>query len=295
MMHREAFEKNRSVMLVIDPTDGAIRDANPAAAAFYGYSREALCNMNITQINTLPHDRVMREMQDALTECQGVFSFQHRLANGETRDVEVHSSPFAVDGQTLLFSIVVDISERRRNEEALILQHRLAAALAQSASLQESLEACLMTALQLSGMDSGGVYLREERTGEMVLTVHRGLSNEFVTWAARFTPDAPEYRQIGTGTPIYSTYAHSTNPVHRREGLCAVAAIPIKHQGQVTACLNIASHTRAHIDERCWIPLETVVSQMGSFVARALLLEKLRVSEERYRTLFQQMAQGMIR
>ncbi|MEI6260248.1 MAG: CHASE domain-containing protein, partial [Deltaproteobacteria bacterium] len=40
--YRNQFAGNSSVMLLIDPTDGAIIDANVAALSFYGYTREQL-------------------------------------------------------------------------------------------------------------------------------------------------------------------------------------------------------------------------------------------------------------
>ena len=47
------------------------------------------------------------------------FEFVHRLADGSTRDVEVYSGPIRLGGRELLFSIIHDISERKRAEEQL--------------------------------------------------------------------------------------------------------------------------------------------------------------------------------
>ena len=55
--HRQMFEQNRAVKLLIDPSSGAIVEANPAAAAFYGYSLEALGRMKIIDLNTLAPGR----------------------------------------------------------------------------------------------------------------------------------------------------------------------------------------------------------------------------------------------
>ena len=55
----------------------------------------------------------------ALKEERNFFNFQHRLSNGEIRSVEVHSAPMEVEGNTLLFSIVYDVTERKLAEEAL--------------------------------------------------------------------------------------------------------------------------------------------------------------------------------
>ncbi|HRX48757.1 MAG TPA: PAS domain S-box protein, partial [Spirochaetota bacterium] len=45
--YRSLFENNQSVMLIIDPSDGRIVDANEAAVKYYGWSRDELKSMNI--------------------------------------------------------------------------------------------------------------------------------------------------------------------------------------------------------------------------------------------------------
>ncbi len=117
--YRDLFEKNQAVKLVIDPHDGAIVDASPGAAVYYGYARETLRAMRITDINMAAAPTVQMEMGRAEAESQGYFEFQHRLASGEIRDVEVHSSPFTSGGRRLLYSIIHDITERKRAREAL--------------------------------------------------------------------------------------------------------------------------------------------------------------------------------
>jgi PAS domain S-box-containing protein len=117
--YRSLFQNNHAVMLLIEPGTGTLVDANPAACAFYGYSREEILARTIFDINSLTRDRVVAEMNRASREERRHFEFQHRLANGELRDVEVYTGPIAVHGRRLLFSIVHDVTERKRTEEAL--------------------------------------------------------------------------------------------------------------------------------------------------------------------------------
>jgi len=111
---RQLFERNTSVMLLVDPDTGRIIDANATAAAYYGYPAGRLMGMSINDINTLSPQRIAEEMQMALHEQRNYFLFQHRLASGEVRDVEVHSTPISVAGHPELMSIVHDISTRVR-------------------------------------------------------------------------------------------------------------------------------------------------------------------------------------
>jgi PAS domain S-box-containing protein len=117
--YRNQFAMNSSVMLLIDPADGAILDANAAALDFYGYSRTQLLAMRIADINTLPAAEVRQAMGSVPEERGGQFQFQHRLADGSIRDVRVSSSRIHIGERTVLHSIVSDITDRKRTETEL--------------------------------------------------------------------------------------------------------------------------------------------------------------------------------
>ncbi len=116
--YRQAFHTNQAIKLVLDPADGRIVDANEAASAFYGYSLDALLKMSIYDINTLPRHELGRRIEEGAKE-QVRFEFQHRLASGEIRDVEVYTGPFQYHGRPMLFSIVHDITAVQRSRRAL--------------------------------------------------------------------------------------------------------------------------------------------------------------------------------
>ena len=112
--YRTLFEDHHAVMWVLDPTDGSIVDANPAAAAFYGYPREELVRMKVAQINTDPPETLREALNQALGGMTRPFQFRHRLADGRIRDVEVYSGPIRWGERTLLFSVIHDVTESRR-------------------------------------------------------------------------------------------------------------------------------------------------------------------------------------
>ncbi len=115
----DIFEKNIAVKLIIHPATGRIVDANAAACKFYGYSRDVLLNMKISEINTLSEKEVFEEMQKAAAMKKIYFNFRHRLADGTIRDVEVYSSPFETEEGTMLNSIVHDVTEKIRSQREL--------------------------------------------------------------------------------------------------------------------------------------------------------------------------------
>ncbi len=118
-LYRSLFENNHAVMLLIDPDSAAIVDANPAACVYYGWSRSDLRRKKLDEINTLPREELFTKMELARLEKRHNFIFQHRRSNGDVRDVEVYSGPLMRRGKTLLYSIVHDITDRKRAQESL--------------------------------------------------------------------------------------------------------------------------------------------------------------------------------
>ncbi len=114
--YRTLFENNFMPMLLIDPDTAAIKDANPAAAEYYGWSWEELVSKKISDINTLPAADIAQTMKKAKLEQGGQFIFKHRRADGSIRDVEVFSGPLHFSGKMLLYSTISDITDRLQTE-----------------------------------------------------------------------------------------------------------------------------------------------------------------------------------
>lgn len=150
--YRQMFENNRAVKLLLDPESGQIVEANLAACEFYGYSRQELLKKRVSDINGLSPEEVRKEMRLATEQKRSCFYFRHRLANGEMRDVEVHSGPIAVKGKKLLFSIIHDITERKQAERALQISEEKYRAIFNFASVgiyQSTLDGRFITANEM--------------------------------------------------------------------------------------------------------------------------------------------------
>jgi PAS domain S-box-containing protein len=115
--YRQMFQQNRAVKLLLEPSTGEIVDANPAAAEFYGFRLDQLRSMRIQEISIQEPGEIARRLQQTADGEGYFFNSRHRLASGEMRDVEVQSSPLHLADRTVLYSIINDVTERRRNEE----------------------------------------------------------------------------------------------------------------------------------------------------------------------------------
>ncbi|MFN2110587.1 MAG: PAS domain S-box protein, partial [Anaerolineae bacterium] len=117
--YRSLFEDNNAVMMLFDKEEGNIIAVNPAACAYYGWSRSEFVKKHIGDINAMTPEEEACEVESATREGRNYFLFKHRLANGEIRDVEVYGGTLQMAGQTLDYAIIHDVTERRIAEEAL--------------------------------------------------------------------------------------------------------------------------------------------------------------------------------
>ncbi|AGA90809.1 PAS domain S-box/diguanylate cyclase (GGDEF) domain-containing protein [Thioflavicoccus mobilis 8321] len=122
--YHSLFENDHAAMLLVDPQDGRIVDANPAACRFYGYSLERLNAAGVGLLDTRDHQGNPLLLGELGSSGPDHFEGRQRCSDETTRPVEVYSSAVTIGGRRLRFCIVHDITQRKRAEEAL----RLAAA-----------------------------------------------------------------------------------------------------------------------------------------------------------------------
>ena len=194
-------------MVQLEPTTGKIIEANEAASSFYGWNHEELLEKSILEINTLSNAEVIEEMNKAVLEQQNYFQFQHRLSNGMIRDVEVYSVPIQDKGKPFLYSIIHDVTDRKRMEEALREERDF------STSLVDTAQTIILV------LDTEGRIMRinpylEEISG---YTMEEVLGKD---WVSTFLPDSDhnEIRSLFQKSVANSTIGKNRNSILTKEG-----------------------------------------------------------------------------
>ena len=195
-------------------------------------------------------------------------------------------------------------AELRRLTRAVQWQRDLAQDLALATAVRPAMQLCLERILEITRMDSGGVYLVERAGADLTLTVWRGLSEAFVQAAAREPVGSPRWQLVHAGKPIYGSYhqlAGQNTSAELSEGLRAFGVIPLLDQGQVIACINITSHSLEQIEPADQAFIEEMALHLGSALARIQAREdlqrshdQLRLSEEQFRAVFEHSGVGML-
>ncbi len=112
------FKDNSAIMILVDE-NGKIIDANDAAVDFYGYGKEKFKTMYNYEFNATPKSELLKYTKQAFNKEKNYFTFTHKTAKDELKNVEVHISPIYVNNKNYVISIIQDITERKLAENKL--------------------------------------------------------------------------------------------------------------------------------------------------------------------------------
>ncbi|MDD2710186.1 MAG: response regulator [Verrucomicrobiae bacterium] len=268
--YRQMFTEHSAVMILLDPVTKRIVDSNQAAVNFYGLSRPHLLQSKITDIGLLPPEQTEKAIQQALAKKQNLFHSQHRAAGGQIRDVELRCVPLVIGRETLLHSVIHDITELKQLERRLELQRDLAIALTQETSLDKALALCLETAIAASGMDCGGIYLLDEDGGKLRLAKHKGISAEFTHLAAAFDIKSDFGKSVTSSHILYDIHPRSSDHARGllREKILTTNAVPIINHGASIGCFTLGSHQIDKTPKSSRPILTAIASQAGHIIVR---------------------------
>ena len=229
-----------------------------------------------------------------LHEAHIRISEQKQELQAANEELESSNEEFEVINEELIHSQ----EELSFREEVLRIQYDLSVALNSISDLNLALERVLETVFVFESIDSGGIYSADPDTGALELKAYRGLSPEFVALVRHYDADSPNVRLALAGEARYIHYDEIrpfADVVRLKEGLQALAFIPVFHHGKLIATLNLASHSHKMIPESIRSVLETLALQIGSALARIRSVEQQMESDRRYRFLLESIPVGIFR
>jgi PAS domain S-box-containing protein len=231
---------------------------------------------------------------------------RHRSAKGEYRWFLVRAVPLCDQQGKILkwYGILADITERKRAEERLRVEHSVGQILADAAAIEEVAPRILRAVGECLEWDVG-VLWRVDRKAEALRCVELWHSASI---------DVSEFERVsrdfafppGLGLPgrvwsslepeyisdIVSDENFPRGPIAQREGLHEAFGFPILLGGEVLGVIEFFSREIRQPDQELLNVLATIGSQIGQFIERKRAEAELRESEQNYRTLFESIDEG---
>ena len=184
-----------------------------------------------------------------------------------------------------LRGVIISETARLHQEEIVKGGLKLAVALNSIQNLSEGLQVCLDSALDISGMEAGCIYLRDKQD-ELLLQCHRGLSDFFVSRATRRKADSGMADLLRSKKAFFFEVDDACPldvSLLRAEGLRFVAIVPVVHKAQPLGCLNITSKRSTGLEEWRQEALVTVAAHMAGAIQRLKTEQELLQNQERLR------------
>ncbi len=194
------------------------------------------------------------------------------------------------------WGVGIDVTERKRAEQTLLIQRDVAFALSTASDLDEALDTFLRCIVRLEGVDCGGIYFVDTSSGDLNLVAHTGFSEEHIERLAHYHACSPVTHTVMKGELMYRCGSEALPVVEeerRQQGLRAIISIPVIHEGQVLAALNLASHTCYDIPDSSRTAIESIAAQLGGIIVRVRMEHALRESEQKFRSIVEQTSDGI--
>ena len=257
-----------------------------------GYNRDEFPRTLAAWENALhpdDHDRVMAAL-DRHAETGEPYNVEYRIVrrDGSLRNWIDRGLVIYDENGKITHSIgaCVDITEHRQSEQRGRIRRDLALKLAGCADMQTALRYCLDAAIEISGFDTGAIFIRDEKSGDFKAACHHGGSAYLEEHYSVLKADSVDARIRRKGQSIYVTAEEFTTPFDeqlRPEGLTFDAMIPVVYQGRVIASLDLFSHTQNNLPLVIRDSLEAIAADIGIIIDRISSRQALQDSEEKYR------------
>jgi PAS domain S-box-containing protein len=270
--------------------DGTIRFVNPAFAAFLSRENSEIIGTDFFDLFGGESDRVRSAPEESDPDYP-VVSLEIRmiLPDGRARYVNwalrsLYDSSFNIRE---ILAVGRDTTIQKEISRQLSIQRDLAVELAMVSSVEMVLEHSLSAAINLTGMDTGAVYLRERVSGAIraAYTVgrhRRSLSQFMDSWQG----EQVDLMAVMSGASCY----YSATDLNRYDlPFLSVCLIPIQRYDDVIGWIALGSDEMDEVPVSRRESLETMASQIGNVISRIEAEDALRdaliESEERYMQL----------
>lgn len=114
--YRALFDLAPDCLMILD-LDGTIRDINHAGLDRLGYARDEIVGKPITRFDSPEFAPKVPKRLDDVQKGGAIFESAHLCKDGTVMPVEINARTIELDGRTVIFSIIRDISGRRTAEQ----------------------------------------------------------------------------------------------------------------------------------------------------------------------------------
>jgi len=167
-------------------------------------------------------------------------------------------------------------------------------------TFEQKLTSMLEQVLLLTGMEKGGIYLKDRTNGDYILTVHIPVIEDFKQKHSRITHNLESLHPViieGKVVVVPDTCIADIFPKRKKstikEGFRSIVSIPLKNNNLVDGIIMASSSQVRRYSEFQKKLFSTTGQQVGLAMRNLGLMEELKRSHDWYCELFENAADGM--
>jgi PAS domain S-box-containing protein len=305
----KSFARSASVMSLVRLTDGVYLDVNEAWTELFGYPRNDVVGRTSSELGLWPDATAQDAMYRRLREYGSIREeeFTSRRASGEPCVLLLSAELITIAGEQVILSSALDITERRKAEEArrksgqrmavdldaMTRLQKIGTLFVREAGLEPVLGEIVDAAMAISGADFGNIQLLDPKSSELRIVAHRGFPQWWLDyWNSvskgqgscgtalgrneRVIVEDVEHSPVFVGTPALE--------IQLKAGVRAVQSTPlISRSGRPLGMFSTHYKKPHRPNYHALRLLDLLARQAADTIERAQAEEALRASEQQFR------------
>lgn len=306
---RTSEEKYRTILANIEDgyyevdLQGRLVFFNDAFSRMLGYDRHELLGRSNREFMPPSAARSVHQIfKEVYLTGEPVRSFAWEMVRKDGRLMSGEGSISLVTdshGEAIGFrGILRDITERKREEQLLALEHAVTRSLAEADNTRKILQAVMRIVCESEQWESAGYFVPEDAADSMRLAIgwtssrnQTATTNYYQGKIGTVIPAGGLLTEVlQSGKPLWIADATRDTRAKWRQRLAptgehAVLAFPVRSDGKVIGVFGFASRAIREPDQRLLKTIAVIGDQVGQFLQRKQAEQGLRESEARFRSL----------
>jgi diguanylate cyclase (GGDEF)-like protein/PAS domain S-box-containing protein len=296
---RTAIDVSADLVMLVDPVTLRYVDANETACKVLGYTREELLGIGPLEVFSLSRRELLALYERLIAGDPGasVVDGWYRRKDGSRLAIESFRRALPSANGHVIVAVARDITERKRAEQLVKLEHAVTLALAGVDTVSAGLEAVIRCFCESEGWAGGRYWRLDEDAGVLrfgagwgpagsAIERHNAASREVV-----YRPGAGYVGRVWqSGEPLWIADVEKDGRSQRTDIASelrnrSIFLFPVALLGKTIGVVAFNSFEVREPDQRMLQAVRVLGSQIGQFVQRKQAEEGVRESEERFRSL----------
>ena len=298
--------------IVTADSAGTIVGWNTGAERIFGYSEVEALGLSLTRLMPqLYRDGHLAGVNRVQGGGQrhvigGTVELHGLTKSGAEFPLELSLSEWETSEGQFVTGIIRDITERKRAEQLLALEHTVARCLADADNAAEALKTVMRAVCETENWAFGRYFRVEQKAGLLRLgefwSVPGGEVEKFIEGLSKveFKPGVGLAGTVWqTGQPLWiADITRDSRAIQasfvQQSGIRGAFVFPVMSEGMTIGVLAFNSREIREPDERLLAAARVIGSQVGQFLQRKQSDDVLRESERRFRTLIENSADAVV-